>query len=1095
MEAARALAGSAACGALGSARRASGSAASGSGAGACASARARVRRWVAPTAEARPADAPRGSAASTARPTRWRERGAGAIGNRGSRVAARAAGDSGGGDGERAPRASPPARPRRRRRVGASGASSPGSSSPETAEAAPADTRAAAAAARLRSERMKSPAATAALSSVRARTAADRSRRSLDELDAEREDVSVASRPARVSSRSRRVASREASREERAKRPNFDRGDPERARLRDEASTISRALRAARAAPGGLSGAFGADPDFLDRLLDALCRADALREAADVLREAIETEPLKRETNDARDENENDAVGVGVPFVTPHAVETVVRRAARAGRVRESGALAAFLAFRAKNRARASSSAATAAKRGGEGGDDVSPGVTFPSLRSYTDVISALGKAEARRRRTRGGAAGGEFAFANASSPSPTAVDVWRLLEEDVAFLRARGDAVAASELRPDGAAYTAAAAAHLAAGDEPAADALVRAMRREGVEAGARLYNVLIAHHGFEKNLEGVRSAERAMATSRVRPNAATHGARVAAYCRCGEIGLAERALESGRADPNARSRPTVRAYTALAQAHASAGDVAAVDRVIALARADGVEPNCHTYTVAIDGLVERGDVLEAERFARDMRDAGIEPSAVTYNCLLKSCFLAKGADSAEAPFERAERLLAEMRARGVDATVATYNTLIDACVSANEPTEEMFKVLSALVDAGHRPDVVTYTTLLKHFGKVGDVVAARWLMREMDADANVRVDASARNALVDALAKGGLTREATRAARAMRDDGHAPDASTYGALLDGFARAGDARSAASLYAALKGTGEGGDGRGWSPSWTDAAKEETGDPYESVSASARAPDARMRAAVVAACAASVGAAAPEKSALPPAAVAGVVEAVIADAAASAGAGAAAEATALRERWRRESASAGIEAGRTVRRVRANKKARGARGGGAARTGSTRDDRAGCPVPASFLEGPANATSARGTQPARAEPSDADGVSGGGFEMWKHWLGLPSRYYAPGEDSTFFAANGTERANENAFEATRMTVAESRGEVVKQRDAEQKYTRAEIAEAVRVLRAAASKKFPDDPETALRAALDAAGEGDAGRVVGNDENA
>jgi pentatricopeptide repeat protein len=83
-------------------------------------------------------------------------------------------------------------------------------------------------------------------------------------------------------------------------------------------------------------------------------------------------------------------------------------------------------------------------------------------------------------------------------------------------------------------------------------------------------------------------------------------------------------------------------------------------------------------------------------------------------------------------------------MRLAGVDATAVTYNALIDACVSAGEPTEAMFALLSAMVDAGHRPDVVTYTTLLKHFGRDGDVVAARWLMREMQADETVAVDAA---------------------------------------------------------------------------------------------------------------------------------------------------------------------------------------------------------------------------------------------------------------------------------------------------------------------------------------------------------------
>ena len=1008
--------------------------------------------------------APRGSSASTARPTRWRERGAGAIGNRGSRVAARAAGDSGGGDGERAPRASPPARPRRPRRVGASGASSPGSSSPETAEAAPADTRAAAAAGRLRSERMKSPAATAALSSVRARSAADRG------------------------------------------------ADRSLAALRTEASTILRALAAARAAPGGLRGAFGDDPDLLDRLLGALCRAGMLPQAADALRDAIEADAG----------NEKHIVG-------KEAVETVVRHAARAGRCRESGALAAFTAFRENARKQSVAASETEVLS-----------ANFPTLRAYTDVISALGKAEARRAR-RGGGAGGGAGGAGVppdaektvtdKTHAVTAVDVWRMLEEDVLFLKARGDDVTASELEPDGAAYTAAAAAFLAADDEASASALARAMRRRGVEVSARLYNVFIAHEGHKKNVEGIRAVERTMATTRVRPNAATHGARVAAYCRCGDVESAARALESGRADSDASRRPTVRAYTALVQAYASDGNVEAIDKTLEMMRNDGVEPNCHTYTVAVNGLVERGDArltLEAERFVRDMRVAGIEPSAVTYNCLLKGVLrtdfdkIESGVRRSKNGFERAERVVEEMRAFGVSPTVVTYNTLIDACVSRGEPAESMFKVLSALVRDGHRPDVVTYTTLLKHFGKRGDVVAARWLMREMEADANVRVDASAVNALVDALCRGGRTREATEVARAMLDSPILrPDANTYGALLDGFARVGDDRSAAALYAALKRRGEGADRRGWSPSWRDDEENDfSGEKdfsAERVCASARAPDARMRAAVVAACATSVARYSAETETYdvsrgnggkgtPSSRVAGVVEAVIADAAAADAAGAAAEAVALRERWRRESTRAGVEAGRTVRRVRAN--ARGGRGGargddsdetvaqkndGGSRRERRRNARA---VRAASANAAANDAANDETLRSYA---GADGVTRG-MEMWKHWLGLPSRYYAPGGES-LERVEGLESDDTPPVLATTESTAESFAESTAEgaadsttaNSAEKKYTRAEIAEAVRTLRAAASKKFPGDPETALRAALDAAGDGDAGRVDFTDD--
>jgi hypothetical protein len=49
------------------------------------------------------------------------------------------------------------------------------------------------------------------------------------------------------------------------------------------------------------------------------------------------------------------------------------------------------------------------------------------------------------------------------------------------------------------------------------------------------------------------------------------------------------------------------------------------------------------------------------------------------------------------------------------------------------------------------------------------------------------------------------------------------------------------------------------------------------------------------------------------------------------------------------------------------------------------------------------------------------------------------------------------------------------------------------YTKGEIADAVRVLREAAAKRYPDDPDRALTLALEAAEDGDAARVLSRDE--
>ena len=366
-----------------------------------------------------------------------------------------------------------------------------------------------------------------------------------------------------------------------------DRGGPNSAtELRREASAILRALSAARAAPGGLRATLGEEPALISRLLDALCAAGMLYQANALFREAL------------------DARVVASPF----AVESLVRHGVKAGRAAEVAA--AFDAYVAA------------------GGS--------PTLRTYTDLITALSKRELQRRNRRSRQRFGDDkehhdnTDVDAASGNRTsdAIDLWRALST------AETDDDA---LVPDAQAYTAAVGAFMAHGMVTEGDALVREMNRRGVAAGARLYNTLIAARGRLGDIDGVRAAERAMRDAGVRPNAATHGSRVAAYVRCGELELAERALRSGMGDRD-EAKPTVHAYTALVQGLSRAGKVDEAREWIREMRRR-VPPNAHTYSTIVDALVRRGDVGGAEAVVEEMREDGVEPTAVTYNTLLKSC------------------------------------------------------------------------------------------------------------------------------------------------------------------------------------------------------------------------------------------------------------------------------------------------------------------------------------------------------------------------------------------------------------------------------------------------------------------------
>ena len=166
---------------------------------------------------------------------------------------------------------------------------------------------------------------------------------------------------------------------------------------------------------------------------------------------------------------------------SPIAVESLVRHGVRAGRAAEVA-----LAFDAYVRA------------GGE-----------PTLRTFTDLITALSKRELARRSR--GAADDDDASTTTTEPktktktktkpatggldgnqTPDALDLWHTL-------------LASDTLVPDAQAYTAAVGAYMARGAPDRAHALVREMNRRGLKPGARLYNVLIAAAGRAGDVHGI--------------------------------------------------------------------------------------------------------------------------------------------------------------------------------------------------------------------------------------------------------------------------------------------------------------------------------------------------------------------------------------------------------------------------------------------------------------------------------------------------------------------------------------------------------------------------------------------------------------
>ena len=399
------------------------------------------------------------------------------------------------------------------------------------------------------------------------------------------------------------------------------------------------------------------------------------------------------------------------------------------------------------------------------------------TLRTYTDVIASLSRCAVEARES------------GAVRQTPSAVEIWLMLR--------------ATPLRLDGAAYAAGVGAYVSEGRTGEAERLLRDMTADGVRAGPRLFNALIAGYGREKNLRGIETSAMAMRTLGVVPNQATWGAKVYAYVNCGRLDLALDALEQGiRFSPKPERRPGVRAYTALVQGLARAGRVSDADEVIRRMARDGVKPNAYTYSTLIDGLVRGAQLGLAQTALAEMRRAKIKPTVVTYNSLLKGLVRSMSDEERQQKdvLHRARGIFADMRADGLTPDLVSYNTLVDACIDAHAPSEA-WNVLREISESGLKPDVVTYTTLLKYFAQVGDDSATRWVVKEMDADPNVVQDVGVYNCLISAYAKRGDMTSALETLEMMQEKQIKPVVSTYGALVEGYIRLGDVREALNLY------------------------------------------------------------------------------------------------------------------------------------------------------------------------------------------------------------------------------------------------------------------------------------------------------
>ncbi|KAI5001513.1 hypothetical protein ZWY2020_026163 [Hordeum vulgare] len=269
-----------------------------------------------------------------------------------------------------------------------------------------------------------------------------------------------------------------------------------------------------------------------------------------------------------------------------------------------------------------------------------------------------------------------------------------------------------------------------------------------------------------------------------------------VTAYGKLGDFSKAERVLKY----MNKKGyRPTVISQTALMEAYGRAKQYRKAEAVFHKMQTSGPEPSPITYQIILKSLVEGDKYKEAEAIFEDLlneKRASFKPDQKMFHMMI---YMYKKAGD----YTQARKLFAQMPERGIPQSTVTFNSLM----SFEADYKEVSSIYDQMQRAGLKPDVVSYSLLIKAYGKARREDEALAVFEEM-LDAGIRPTRKSYNILLDAFAVSGLVEEARTVFKTMRRHRVEPDLCSYTTMLLAYVNASDMDGAEKFFRRIKDDG-----------------------------------------------------------------------------------------------------------------------------------------------------------------------------------------------------------------------------------------------------------------------------------------------
>ncbi|KAJ7492731.1 hypothetical protein FB451DRAFT_1219415 [Mycena latifolia] len=196
------------------------------------------------------------------------------------------------------------------------------------------------------------------------------------------------------------------------------------------------------------------------------------------------------------------------------------------------------------------------------------------------------------------------------------------------------------------------------------------------------------------------------------------------------------------------------------------------------------GIRPGVLTWNMVLDVYSSRGASKDVLGAWDTMAAHGIEPDGSSYRALISSLFTEKRWNKALRWFQKFETDVLPT-ATAAQALVV-YNAALHGFLHAGrENVEIALALFKQMEDKGPAPDIVSYNTLMTHYGRQGDFKGMATVINKMSA-VNLSGDVFTFSTILSALLKVGRTDAPDMVIGMMRKQGIRPGVATYSAIID---------------------------------------------------------------------------------------------------------------------------------------------------------------------------------------------------------------------------------------------------------------------------------------------------------------------